>query len=289
MDLDLRKVRYFVAVADELHFGRAAETLHIAQPVLSRQIRALEVELHVQLFKRDRRRTELTPAGEQLLLDARPLLANADATRRRVVRSSRGTDTFTVGFMPGLTATAPVRALSAAHPDLTVDVVRTGWDDQVDTIRDGRVDVGFVRLPIDETGLKMAALFCEPRVVALAADHRLAGKKRVNIVDLADDHLLQDPDAVPEWRTVAHEMRASVSRLPIPSIHTVEKKLEHVASGHGVVILPLSTAMFYRRPDVVLSTISDIGPNHVSLAWDAGRRSKLVSEFVAFAIESEQR
>jgi DNA-binding transcriptional LysR family regulator len=288
MDLDLRKVRYFVAVADELHFSRAAEVLHIAQPVLSRQIRALEAELHVQLFTRDRRRTELTPAGEQLLIDARPLLASADAARRRVVRCARAKDTFTVGFMPGITVTQAIRALNVAHPDLTIDVVRTGWDDQVDTIRDGRVDVGFVRLPIDETGLKVVPLLSEPRVVALATDHRLAGKESMNIAELADDHLLQDPDAVPEWRSVAREMRPGVSRRPIPSIHTVEEKLEHVASGHGVVILPLSTAMFYRRPDVAIAAISDIGPNHVSLAWDAGRRSKLISEFSTLAIDGKQ-
>ena len=125
MDLDLRKLRYFVAVAEELHFGRAAERLHIAQPVLSRQIRAFEDELGSQLFARDRRHTELTPAGEQLLEEAGPLLANAEAVRRRVGRMARGSGTFTVGFMPGLLVTAAVRALSAVHPDLTVDVIRT--------------------------------------------------------------------------------------------------------------------------------------------------------------------
>src|ERR1700735_659427 len=121
MDLDLRKLRYFVAVAEELHFGRAAERLHIAQPVLSRQIRALEEELRSQLFVRDRRQTELTAAGQQLLEDARPLLANADALRRRVARTARGPDRFTVGFMPGLLVTAAVRSLGVAHPDLRVD------------------------------------------------------------------------------------------------------------------------------------------------------------------------
>ena len=184
--------------------------------------------------------------------------------------------------------TQSIRALNVANPDLTIDVVRTGWDDQVDTIRDGRVDVGFVRLPIDETGLKVVPLLSEPRVVAHATDHRLAGKESMSIADLADDHLLQDPDAVPEWRSVAREMRPGVSRRPIPSIHTVEEKLEHVASGHGVVILPLSTATFYRRPDVAIAAVNDIGPNHVSLAWDASRRSKMISEFVNLAIESEQ-
>jgi DNA-binding transcriptional LysR family regulator len=283
MDLDLRKVRYFVAVAEELHFGRAAERLHIAQPVLSRQIRALENELRTQLFVRDRRRTELTPAGEQLLTEARPLLASADALRRRVGRAGRHSDTFTVGFMPGLIVTGAVRALSAAYPDLTVNVVRTGWDDQIEAVHDGRVDVSYVRLPVDKSGLKLRPLFSEPRVVALPADHRLAGKETVSITDLADEHLLQDPNAVPEWHEVAHEMRNRGGRRAPPPIRTVEEKLEHVAAGHGVVVLPQSTATFYRRPDVTCTTIDDIGPSHVSLAWEASRRSGLIYKFAELA------
>jgi DNA-binding transcriptional LysR family regulator len=287
MDLDLRKVRYFVAVAEELHFGRAAEALHIAQPALSRQIRALESELNAQLFVRDRRRTELTPAGEQLLAESGPLLANAAAARRRVGRTARGSDTFTVGFMPGLIVTRPVRALSAAHPDLTVDVVRTGWDDQVEVIRDGRADVSFVRHPVDQGGLKVLPLFSEPRVAVLPIDHRLASKESLTISDLAEEHLLQDPDAVPEWRDIAQEMQARRARRPPPAMRTVEEKLEHVAAGHGIVVLPESTATFYRRPDVTHATISDIGPNHVSLAWDASRRSRLIHEFAELASTHE--
>jgi DNA-binding transcriptional LysR family regulator len=288
MDLDLRKVRYFVAVAEELHFGRAAERLHIAQPVLSRQIRILEDELGSQLFVRDRRHTELTAAGQQLLEEARPLLANAEALRRRVGRSARGADTFTVGFMPGLLVTAPVRALSALHPDLSVDVIRTSWDDQVDVVLDGRVDVSFVRLPIDQAGLKLVPLFTEPRSAALPADHRLAGKETVNITDLADEHLLQNPDAVPEWREIAHEMRNRDIRRPVPTMRTVEEKLEHVATGHGIVILPRSTATFYRRPDVNCIPVEDISPNQVSLAWDASRRSRLIYEFADLAKEHKE-
>jgi DNA-binding transcriptional LysR family regulator len=140
MDLDLRKVRYFVAVAEELNFGRAAERLHIAQPVLSRQIRALENELHAQLFVRDSSGTQLTPAGVQLLDDASRLLSGADAARRRVARAARAISTFTVGFMPGLTVSEPVRALGAAHPDLTVEVLRTEWTNQVTVLHDGRAD-----------------------------------------------------------------------------------------------------------------------------------------------------
>ncbi|AHH99547.1 LysR family transcriptional regulator [Kutzneria albida] len=282
MDVDLRKLRYFVAVAEQLHFGRAAERLHIAQPVLSRQIRALEEELKAQLFVRDKRRTELTAAGEQLLADARPLLAAAEALRRRVGRAARGRDTFTVGFMPGLIVTTAVRALAQRHPELTVEVVRTTWDDQVEVIRDGRVDVGYVRLPVDQRGLRLRPLLTEPRVAVLPTEHRLAGKEVISIADLAEDHLLQPPDAVPEWRDLATELREG-RRVPEPAFHSVEEKLEHVAAGQGVVVLPLSVASFYTRPDLTHATVRDIADNQVCLAWDSARRSPLIREFVAIA------
>jgi len=171
-DVDLRKLRYFVAVAEQLHFGRAAEALHIAQPVLSRQIRALEDELKAQLFVRDKRATELTPAGRQLLADAGPLLANADALRRRVARAARGPGSFTIGFMPGLIVTDAVRALAGCHPQLTVNVLRTGWDDQTAVLHDGRADVSYIRMPADQGGLRIQALLAEPRVAVLPAGHR---------------------------------------------------------------------------------------------------------------------
>jgi DNA-binding transcriptional LysR family regulator len=284
IDLDLRKLRYFVAVAEHLHFGRAAAELHIAQPVLSRQIRALEDELKVRLFERDRRATTLTGAGEQLLADARPLLAGAEAARRRVVAAQRGTQTFTVGFMPGLIVTGAVRALTARHPHLDVTVIRTSWDDQTAVVHDGRADVSYVRLPIDRRGLQVRPLFSEPRVVVLPTDHRLAGKERVAVTDLADEHLLQDPEAVPEWRDVATELRTG-TRDPEPRVRTVEEKLEHVAAGRGVVVLPLSTATFYTRPDIVHVPVRGLAPNQVCLAWDASRRSRIVHEFAAIAEE----
>ncbi len=231
MDLDLRKVRYFAAVAEHLNFGRAAEALHIAQPVLSRQIRALEHELKVQLFERDNRSTRLTPAGEALLGDARTLLPAADATRRRVRDVAAGQRTFAVGFMPGLILTSAVRELSRRHPGLSVEVFRTDWTNQTDLVRDGRGDIGYLRLPADARGLAIEPLFSEPRVVVLSADHRLAGKDAVTVADLAGEHLLQDPDAVPEWRDIAVELRGRQPRKAIPPLRTVEEKLEHVAAA----------------------------------------------------------
>ncbi|WP_066956907.1 LysR family transcriptional regulator [Streptomyces lushanensis] len=288
MDVDLRKIRYFVAVAERLHFGRAAEELHIAQPVLSRQIKALESDLKVRLFRRDRRGTELTPAGEQLLADARPLLASAAAMRRRAVRAARVTDTFTVGFMPGLIVTDAVRTLAGRHPGLDIDVVRTSWEDQADVVRDGRVDVGYVRMPIDPTGVETVPLLTEQRVVVLPGDHPLSGKESVGIADLADEHLLQNPDAVPEWRDLV-AARGGRERRSQPLIRTTEEKLEQVAARRGVVVLPLSTALFYTRPDICHVPVDDIPPSHVRLAWAGGRHRGLVEEFTRIALDSAGR
>lgn len=281
-DLDLRKLRYFVAVADELNFGRAAETLMIAQPVLSRQIRAFEAELGVRLFVRDRRGTELTEPGRLLYAEARTLLASAAAVRRRVAVAARGEAEFTVGFMPGLMVTGAVRAFQGTHPEVDVRVMRTGWDDQVQVLHDGRADVSYLRRPFDATGLAVQFLFSEPRVVVLPTDHPLAQRPSVVMAELADEHLLQDPAAVPEWAQVAAELRRR--GVPgRPSSRTVEEKLELVAVRAGIAILPLSTARFYRRDDISVVPVSDLPPTDVLLGWDAGRRSRLIEAFVASA------
>jgi DNA-binding transcriptional LysR family regulator len=283
MDLDLRKVRYFIAVAEELNFGRAAVRLHIAQPVLSRQIRALEKDLHTQLFVRDSSGTQLTKAGVQLLADAPLLLASADAARRRVAQAARAKSTFTVGFMPGLTVTGPVLALSDAHPDLSVEVLRTDWTNQVTVLHDGRADIGYIRMPVDLTGLQTSALFSEPRVAVVPATHRLAGKESVSLADLADEHLLQHPDSVPEWGSVAKEMRNTQRTAATTRARNVEEKLEHVAAGRGFSVLPESTASYYQRPDVAWMPITDTAPNEVRLAWVSSRRTPLIAEFVVLA------
>ena len=288
MDLDLRKLRYFVAVAEELNFRRAAQRLHLAQPVLSRQIRALETELHAQLLVRDSSGTQLTEAGNQLLADAVRLLANAEAAQRRVARAAAKTATFTVGFMPGLTVTEPVRALGAAHPELTIEVLRTDWTNQITVLHDGRADVGYIRMPVDLTGLHSLALFSEPRVAMLPSTHRLAGKKMVSIEDLADEHLLQHPEAVPEWQNIATELRNG-RRTAFVEAHSVEEKLERVAAGRGFSVLPESTAVYYQRADVAWTPISDIAPSEVRLAWASGHHHPLVSEFVELAVAGSQR
>jgi DNA-binding transcriptional LysR family regulator len=206
------------------------------------------------------------------------MLASAEALRRRVAQAARGTSSFTIGFMPGITVTAAVGELAAAHPGLTVDLVRTTWDDQVTVLHDGRVDVSIVRLPVDRRGLSLRSMFREPRVAVLRADHRLAGKESVAIADLAGEHLLNDPAAVPEWRDIAVELRESTA-APYRGFRSVEEKLEHVAAGRGIAIVPLSTSEYYTRPDVATVPVGDLPPNEVCLAWVAARRSRVIFEF----------
>ena len=280
-DLDMRKLRYFVAVGEELNFGRAAERLHIAQPVLSRQIRSFESDLGVQLLARDSRGTRLTAAGKQLLEDARFLLAESKALRQRLFRVAEPTVTVTVGVMPGLLATAAAAAFEDDDPSRRAVVVQVGWAEQVDVVRSGDVDVVYAREPIDRHGLGTAPLLEEPRDVVLPASDPLAKKKRsVRLADLASRRLLQDPATLPEWYAIA----TPEHRRPGQMAHTVEEKLELVAAQAGFVILPRSTTAFYRRPDVRVMPVEDIGPSQVTLIWDAATDNAARDAFVSSAL-----
>lgn len=279
-DVDMRKLRYFVAVAEELHFGRAAERLHIAQPVLSRQIRSLEGELGVRLFTRDSRGTELTIAGKQLLDDARFLLAEAKALQQRLSRIADQKVTVTVGVMPGLLATAAAAAFEAEDQARRAVVVQVGWAEQIEVIRRGEVDVVYAREPIDHHGLGTAPLLEEPRVVVLPVSDPLAKKRSVRLADLASRRLLQDPATVPEWYAIATPEHRRAGQ----TAHTVEEKLEHVAAREGFVILPRSTTAFYRRPDVRVLPIQDVGPSQVTLIWDAATDNAARDAFIDAAL-----
>jgi len=278
VDLDLRKVRYFVVLAEELNYRRAAERLHVAQPVLTRQIRSLERDLTAQLFERGRAGTSLTDAGRQLLTDAQGLLADAQATRRRVARLGGTIRTFTIGFMPGLTVTEPARAFAASHPEVTVDVLRTDWTDQVRVLHDGRVDIGYVRMPIDLTALSSWLLFTEPQVAVVPVAHRLAGRDRVSVHELVGERLLQHPNAVPEWAAL-HSTPLVVAR----QARSVEEKLEWVAAGEGFSVVPQSVAMYYQRPDITWMVLTDVAPNEVRLAWLTAQHGRLIEDYLEAA------
>jgi DNA-binding transcriptional LysR family regulator len=281
MDLDLRKLRYFVAVADRLHFGRAAAELHIAQPVLSRQIRALEHDLGTELLIRDSHGVTLTDAGRQLLTDAGPLLASAHAVRRRVTVAARGSQRLMVGFRAGITVTPAVQRFATRHPSVIVDVQRIEWDEQAAMLLDGRIDVGYVRLPIDEAGLRVTPFYTEPRVAVLPAGHRLAGKGQITEADLAGEPLLwhADPSTQPTKR-------------PHPNagylVRGVDETLEHVAAGRGISFLARSATVFYSHPEVSYVPVTDLAPDQVCLAAAASRTSPLVDDFLSAAQETAE-
>ena len=150
-------------------------------------------------------------------------------------------------------------------------------------LHDGRADIGYIRMPVDLTGLHTSALFSEPASRWVPATHRLAGKESVHLADLADEHLLQHPDSVPEWGSVAKEMRNTQRTAATTPARSVEEKLEHVAAGRGFSVLPESTASYYQRPDVAWMPITGIAPNEVRLAWVSSRRTPLIAEFVVLA------
>jgi len=280
-DLDLRKLRYFVAVAEELNFGRAAARLHIAQPVLSRQIRALEADLGVRLLTRDTRGATLTDAGSQLLQDARFLLAESTALRERLSRAAAPTRVVRVGVMPGLMATAAVRTFESADPAHRATVVPIGADEQSESVRAGTLDVVYAREPVDHRGLGTAALLEEPRDVLLPADDPLARRRSVRLSELASHRPLQDPAVVPEWYAIASpELRRATHRFA----SSMEEKLERVAAHEGFAILPRSATAFYRRPDVCVVPIEDIPPSRVTLIWHAATADPVRDDFVEAAL-----
>jgi DNA-binding transcriptional LysR family regulator len=282
MDLDLRRLRYFVTVAERLSFVRGAAALHMTQPALSRQVSALERDLGTQLFDRDRRGTSLTPAGRQLLEDAIPLLASSAALERRARLAGRGPARFAIGFMPGVHATPIIREFAARAPYLAIDVVHTSVTDQLDFLIDGRVDVCFVRLPLGDGMFTTLPLFPEPQVAAVPSSHPVTELTAIEINQVSGLPLLQDRSEVPEWRGAVADLQPwsapDLRRRP-----AIEETLERVALGEGIAILPAGIAGFYRRPDISYVHVVDVAPRMVALAYSKHRTMPELDEFAKLA------
>lgn len=262
MDLDLRKVRYFVAVAELRHFGRAAEQLYIAQPVLSRQIRSLERDLGCVLLARTSRSVQLTPAGEKLLDEARGILMSVDSAVRRVLEVERGVQRLVVAFTPGLHVSGAIREFTLTHPDVDIQLLQSKWWEQDAPLRDGRADVGYLRRPFDDVGLRTIPIGSESKVACLPTSHHLARKRRLKMADLDGESILD-----------AQTRRTS----------SVEEKFELIASGHGIALVPRTVAESYWRADLVYLPVTDLDPVETCLAVAKDRREPIVRDFVATA------
>lgn len=248
--MELRQLRYFVAVAEELHFRRAAARLHISQPPLSQQIHALESEIGAQLLARTRRRVELTPAGEAFLRDTRALLAELDGAVATAQRIGAGqTGRLRINFVgSALLSIVPgaVQRFRAVRPSVEIEIRERPTVEQVRAVASGVVDVGLVRPPIDELAELTSELVVRERMVAaLPSGHALAKLKRVPLRRLAAEPLVLFPRSqAPGFHDLLIGSLSATGTTPIVAQYAPEMTtiIGLVAAGIGLTLVPASVA-----------------------------------------------
>ena len=294
--MELRHLRHFVALAEEEHFGRAAERVFVVQQALSNSIRNLEDELGVALVLRTTRRVQLTPAGREFLIGARETLALADQTALRARRAARGeVGHLTVGFVSGLAfggLPEIVRTFRAAFPGVSVDLRELTAQEQEAALRGGLISVGLMLLPVRDPTLDSQALWREPLLAALPAGHPLAARGRLKIADLAGEPFVFFPrylratyfDQVMRWCAGAgftpHVVQEAIE---IPTL------LSLVAAGIGV-FLPIEFFSRLSLPGVVYRPVEDAPVIEIVAAWPRGvgtppQPDPLVGAFLKVAAE----
>ncbi|OIJ99340.1 LysR family transcriptional regulator [Streptomyces sp. MUSC 14] len=277
--MELRTLRYFVAVAEELHFGRAAARLHMSQPPLSRAIRQLETGLGTPLLHRSATGVALTPAGTTLLKEARALLGHADQVRARVAATA-GVATLTVGILGDGTDRGAARLAAAfrrRHPGIGIRVRETGLTDPTCGLRAGLVDIALTRAPFDETGLTVHDLRADPVGAVLRADDPLARREQLCLADLAARQWFRFPeDTDAEWRTYWNGGRSRRG----PVVRAVQECLHAVLWNGTVGMAPLG----HRLPaELTVVPLADMPPSRVVVATNEGDPNPLADSFVALA------
>jgi DNA-binding transcriptional LysR family regulator len=288
--MELRHLRYFVAVAESLHFGRAATKLRIAQPSLSHQIGQLEAELATSLLARNKRHVELTYAGRRFLLEAREIIALADraaghakqlgGTHARLLRVGMAycSDHLDITKLAG--------QFVARHQNVRVEMVTMPVPLQLAALLDDALDIGFVRPPINDPALNHEIVISQPLVVALPLKHPLRSRARIALADLANE-----PFVIPS-RNRAPSLHAAVMKAFREAgcvshlAHEADQLsviLGMVAAGAGVAIVPASARKIeprrvaYKTPDPSLSCLE------MAIAWRHGDKSTVLAEFVGSA------
>jgi DNA-binding transcriptional LysR family regulator len=281
--LDLRLVEYFIAVAEELHFGHAAERLHIAQPSLSQQIRRLEAQLGVSLLERNSRNVHLTPAGQALLQEGRKTLSQA----QHAIQTARaaGAPRLTVGFYGSAASELlpdVLRDFSERLPAIEVSV-RELLLGSIHDILDGSVNIAFTRLLTGQTELEVEALTQEPRLAALPSTHPLASHQSLTFADLRDESFVINPVARqdgPPPRWLAEQERHELPGRVAAEATSLQEILALVAAGRGVCLVPQAVAHHYPRADLTYVPVTDADPAVVSLAWRRGAICPAVKAFI---------
>jgi DNA-binding transcriptional LysR family regulator len=277
-DVELRELRIFLSLADELHFGRTAERLGISQPAVSEAVRALESRLGVKVFDRTSRRVRLTPAGETLQRNLTPALAAVDqalADTSQLSATVRGL--LRVGFV--LTTEGPalsrlIAVFQARYPGCEVRLHEVESFDAYRPLRRGDIDVLCNWLAVDQPDLTAGAAFAYyPRTLAVAPSHRLAAKTTVSVEDLAEEHVALLPDSIPSAVYDLLVPRHTPSGKPIPRtqpVQTINEILSLVARGR--IVHPTSSGVpIFDRDDITLIPITDLPPLPLGLVWATSR------------------
>ncbi|WP_369634795.1 LysR family transcriptional regulator [Nocardia sp. JMUB6875] len=253
--IDTTRLRWFVAVAEELHFARAARSLGISRQRLSGTVIELEEELDTKLFVPGAQPTQLTEDGQALLDEAREILAAAEATQP--TPETDGLERLRVGFVPGVTVTKWERIWADRFPGTALELRPIPMKDQESALRDGAVDMCFVRLPIDREGMSAIPLYRELPVVVVPKDHPIALFEQVATKDLTEERMQDASD-----------------------LDDAAMTMELVAAVSGAAIVPHSIARLHHRKDLVYRTVTDVPETEIALAWPADRTTELVEEFV---------
>ena len=285
--MELRHLRYFIAVAEELHFRRAAERLHMSQPPLSQQIRQLEEEVGATLLLRNQRKVELTAAGAAFLVRAREILdavEDAARTARRVQRGEVGR--LAVGFVgSAMYSFVPelLRAFREQAPDIALRLEELGTTEQLRQLDDGRLDVGFVRAPGARPGLTFETVMEEQIVVALPDVHPLAQRPLLRLSDLQGESLIQlTPGGSPGLRDA---LAGTIARLGgeeriVQEVAEMQTVVGLVAAGVGISLVPESVRALVRHGVTYRPLDSDAPVVRLAMAWRAADESPVLASFL---------
>lgn len=283
--MELRHLRYFAAIAEERHFGRAAERLGIAQPPLSKQLQDLEHELGYPLFDRSRRPIELTAAGAALLEHTRGIFAGVEVAVREARRAGAGhSGRLAIGYPQSLAysgLSGLLRAFRERSPEVAIEVRELSPGEQVEALKRGDLDVGFVRTPLHEPELASENIRNEKLVLALPVDHRLAIRERVALSAVAGEPFVFFPRARgPGFFDFLMGFCRDCGFSP----HIVQEApqidvLALVAAGFGLSIFPDSVREF-RRADIVLRPIIGSPTTELRVTWRSGDSSPAVAHFI---------